>query len=155
MDEKGCGYNVYRLHRSDWPSEIGTYYGYQEGIGEIKVAGEGWNPLDPNDRNRYCMNPPLPLWLCPFGSAIGTSGKYVDHNGTDSTVWLVQAYEDVTVPAGTFENTMKIYEVNYDGDEIDDNIPPNYWWLDKDVRLVKAVYPDWDETVVLIGHSKP
>jgi hypothetical protein len=88
-----------------------------------------------------------PITIAPESLQVGYSQTQADTSRPDTLVWtstLVKV-EDVTVPAGTFEDCLK-FKFAASGwiESMAKFNGTSYWWLAKDVGLVKVQGPDSD-----------
>jgi len=152
------GYKVYRWRRSDSPNGLGDYIGCDATYGKVWVATDSWDVFNPANFDHNIFDPAIPIDLCPYGTAAGTTrdnSKFVDFN--NRTEYKVISYEDVTVPYGSFSNVQKLQITLYDDGHIDDNEPPIYRWVDKEIGMIKEleVVPQTEIGSVLIAYSHP
>jgi hypothetical protein len=154
VDEQVGGFDVYRVVRDDSPPGIGEYIGCIPGVGEVDVATDYFFVDDPSEGGRSFWSPPLPL--CSYGTDVGSricdwTGVFDDEGGVQTT--NVIAYEDVTVPAGTFPNTMKISVVSQY--EFDEEPSADLLWIDRDLGLVRREEIGTGLTVELVEYARP
>lgn len=147
------GYTVYRSRRTDWPPGLGDYIGCIPSVGLVLVAADWWDVGNPSHNGRDYWDPPEPLALCEYGADPGTIAKYAQNGSPDTVVWEVICYENVTVPFGTFRNAQKVRVTFYEGEEIDNNLPPVYDWIDENIGLIKEEEIDSGEAIELIDYS--
>jgi hypothetical protein len=150
------GYEVFRWRRSDNPPGLGEYVGCDPSIGLVLVAGDGWNALDPSEHYRYLVDPPEPVEPCPYGTPVGTVKQVIGGGGYENRTEIeVLSYEDVTVPYGTFIQSMKTKVTYYDEGQVDDNMVPTFDWEAPPIGLVKEIDVDPSEEigVELIGYK--
>jgi len=146
------GQTVYRLRRSDNPPGLGEYVGCDEERGEVSVATDWWDLNNPSINGRHFWEPPL--FHCQFGDPVGISCEWLGTFGGNSQRVLTEVitYESVTVPYGSFQNTMKIKITEYDSDgEIIDE--PLYFWFDRNIGLVKGEEVNSGGVIELIAYS--
>lgn len=153
VSERVGGYVVYRTRRSDNPPGLGMYTGCDPNHGEVDVATDWWNLINPDQRGRYYWEPPL--YTCQYGDPAGTVCEWVGEfaGGYQREVTEVIGYESVTVPYGTFQNVMKIENTVYDEDGIFDG--PLYFWIDSQIGPVRAEEVGSGSAIELIAYSPP
>lgn len=154
VEEKVGGYDVYRLVRDDSPPGVGEYIGCIPGVGEVDVATDFTFVDDESEGGRSFWSPPLPL--CSYGTPVGSricdwNGSFDGELGEQTT--NVIAYEDVTVPAGTFRQAMKISVVSQY--EFDDEPSADLLWIDGDLGLVRREEIGTGLVVELVEYSRP
>jgi hypothetical protein len=154
VDEQVGGLDVYRIAREDSPPGVGEYIGCIPGLGEVDVATDYFFVDDPSDGGRSFWTPPLPL--CSYGTDVGSricdwSGVFDDESGVQTT--NIIAYEDVTVPAGTFRNAMKISVVSQY--EFDDEPSADLVWIDRDLGIVRREEIGTGLVVELAEYEQP
>ena len=159
VDEKIGNYAVYRLRRSDSPPGLGNYIGYEQGIGEVWVASDSWDPTNPADNVREVFQNPTPVRPCPHGMLAGTTVAVIGDGGPDNRVeYTVLVYEPVSVPYGTFQQAQKLLVEYFVGGVVDnDNMIPTYQWQDETIGLLKEipVTPTDELGIELIGYYHP
>ncbi|HEX9916631.1 MAG TPA: hypothetical protein VGB16_02750, partial [candidate division Zixibacteria bacterium] len=88
-----------------------------------------------------------PVTIAAESLEVGYSHTQADTFWADTLVWSssLVGVEDMTVPAGTFENCLKFEFVASGWEESMAKFNgTSYWWLAKDVGLVKVQEPDSD-----------
>lgn len=147
VEEKIGKYTVYRECRLDDPPGLGNYYGCDLNHGKVWVATDSWDTSDPENYNRHVFKTAIPVDLCPYGTKAGTVRQNTIGVGYENrTVMEVIAYEELTVPFGTFTKVQKVKVTYYDEGEVDRNMHPTYQWYDKEIGLIQ-------ELEVIPGHE--
>lgn len=146
------GYDVYRIREVNNPPGLGEYIGCDPDHGEVEVATDSWDINDPSNNEMLLWEPPI--FTCAYGTSVGSvpcewigtfDGEF------SRVVTEVIAYETVSVPFGTFENTMKITRTKYDATGVLDG--PLFFWVDANVGIVKAQEVESGITIELIGYN--
>jgi len=140
MAEKIGKYAVYRECRTEDPPGLGNYYGCDPDHGKVWVASDSWDTSDPTKFNRHVFRTAIPVDLVPYGTEVGVVRQNTIGVGYQNrTVMEVLAYEDLTIPLGTFEKVQKIRVTCYDEGVVDNNMPPTYQWHDKEIGLIQEL----------------
>jgi hypothetical protein len=160
VSELVAGRDVYRVHVVDEPPGLGAYEGCDSEKGPIGVATDVWDVDDPEYNWREYYDPPV--FACLHGAPVGSSCEWVgivddewpvtSYGLQARTLVEVLAYETISVPLGTFTNTMKVRESSYDGDgNLYDG--PYITWRDATVGLVRAEEVSTGSAIVLIAFT--
>lgn len=152
VSEKIGGYVVYRIREINDPPGLGEYIGYDADHGEVEVATDSWDVNNPSNNKKLFWEPPL--FRCSYGTPAGSSP--CEWIGTfdgefSRVVTEVMAYETVIVPAGTFENSMKVTSTEYDSTHIVDG--PTILWVDKNIGIVKGQEVGSGSAIELISYT--
>ena len=153
VNEKVGGRDVYRIREINDPPGLGEYIGCLPDHGEVELATDAWAIDDPSINERLFWEPPL--HRCRYGTP--TESPPCEWIGTfdgefSREVTEVIAYETVSVPFGTFDNTMKVMLTEYDaGGIVDDE--RLFFWIDPSVGIVKGQEVESGVTIELIAYS--
>lgn len=151
------GYDVYRWRRSDNPPGLGEYIGCDPEIGKVWVATDSWSVSNPSNFTRHIFDEPIPFEVCQHGASIGTICRVRGAAENIETEIEVLAYEDVTVPYKTLENTQKTKVTTFSDGVVDDDLHPSFQWRDSRIGLVKLLFtePNAEVGLELIDYQPP
>lgn len=147
------GYEVVRFAVRGDPPDLGLYSTYDPDRGIVDVATDAWIISNPADHSLEVWDPPL--FRCRFGDEPGTQ---CDWRGTlngqsNRELTEVDGYVPITVPYGTFANTMRMRVTSFDqrGEVIIDM----WYWIDRDIGIVATEDIDDGSRLVLKSYSPP
>ncbi len=142
------GYKVQRVRHRWYPPGLGDYVGCNPQLGKVRVASDWWDSNGNHGRTVYPQA--VPVTGIPFGSAVGATVSSVD--GGDTLIVEVISYSNVTVPAGTYQNVMR---VKFTVREPRNRQDYYYDHFDQAIGSVKQEYPLIPATLELLQYRAP
>jgi hypothetical protein len=139
------GYRVYRVRHRWYPAGLGDYVGCNPQLGKVRVASDWWDSNGNHGRTVYSQA--VPITGLPFGTAAGTTQSGVVDG--DTLIVEVISYSSVTVPAGTYQNVMK---VKFTVREPNNRSDYYFDWFDQSVGSVRQEYPLIPATLELLQY---
>lgn len=147
VNEVVGGYRVYRVRHRWYPPGLGDYIGCNPQLGKVRVASDWWDVSNPNVHGRTVYPQAAPVTGCVFGSPVGTVITLIDV--TDTLTIEVVSYLSVTVPAGSYQNVMRVKFTSREGRR-----QPDYYFdhFDQAIGSVKQEYPLIPATLELMQY---
>jgi hypothetical protein len=148
-------------YRCTFDGEPGGQWAFTDAFSNDTLGLRWHKHGDKTDWNGY-LKDLMPITVARASTKVGDTVSYVDTSSADHKwISIFERVENVTVPAGAFENCLKFktFAAGWEGNMAKFN-GTSYQWYAKEVGLVKSEGPNTDEcwrleSAIISGQSYP